>query len=97
MDKKAKKRTDVLRQKLLKLQQQLVGAKKQPDEPDDIVRLEKEIARSAKDLEKFDAKLSNQAFIANASPEVVDEVREKADAARELMNRMNEARKALRD
>ncbi|HOA13959.1 MAG TPA: valine--tRNA ligase [Myxococcota bacterium] len=63
----------------------------------EIARLEKEIARNGKDLEKFDAKLSNQAFIANASPEVVDEVREKADAARELMNRMNEARKALRD
>jgi ribosomal protein L29 len=44
VDKKAKKRIDVLQQKLQKLRQQLAGAKQQPDEPGDIVRLEKEIA-----------------------------------------------------
>jgi SMC interacting uncharacterized protein involved in chromosome segregation len=43
VDKKAKKRIDVLQQKLQKLRQQLAGAKQQPDEPGDIVRLEKEI------------------------------------------------------
>jgi hypothetical protein len=53
MDKKAKKKTDVLRQRLLKLQQQLSGAKQQPDEPGDIVRLEKEIAAVQAELEKL--------------------------------------------
>jgi hypothetical protein len=33
VDKKAKKRIDVLHQKLQKLRQQLAGAKQQPDEP----------------------------------------------------------------
>jgi hypothetical protein len=53
MDKKAKKKSDVLRQRLLKLQQQLAGAKKQPDDPDDVVRLEKEIASVQAELEKL--------------------------------------------
>jgi hypothetical protein len=53
MDKKAKKRTEVLRQKLQKLQQQLAGAKQQPDEPDDIVRLEKEVAATQAELSKL--------------------------------------------
>ena len=53
MDKKAQKKIEVLRQRLLKLQQQLVGAKKQPDDPGDIVRLEKEIASVHAELEKL--------------------------------------------
>lgn len=53
MDKKAKKRVEVLRQKVLKLQQQLAGAKKQPDDPADIPRLEKEIAAAQAELEKL--------------------------------------------
>lgn len=53
MDKKAKKRVEVLRQKVLKLQQQLAGARKQPDDPSDIPRLEKEIAAAQIELEKL--------------------------------------------
>jgi hypothetical protein len=48
MDKKAKKRIDLLNQRLQKLRQQLAGARKQPDEPGDIRRLEQEIAELAK-------------------------------------------------
>ena len=51
MDKKAKKRIEVLQQKLQKLRQQLAGAKKQPDDPGDVVRLEKEIAEAEKELQ----------------------------------------------
>ncbi len=51
MDKKAKKRIDVLQQKLKKLRQQLAGAKQQPDEPGDITRLEKEIAAAETELQ----------------------------------------------
>jgi hypothetical protein len=53
MDKKAKKRVEVLRQKLQKLQQQLAGAKQQPDDPADIVRLEKEVAATQAELGKL--------------------------------------------
>ena len=53
MDKKAKKRIEVLRQKLTKLQQQLAGAKQQPDDPQDIVRVQKEIAAVESELSKL--------------------------------------------
>ncbi|MBX3411714.1 MAG: hypothetical protein KF708_03260 [Pirellulales bacterium] len=53
MDKKAKKRVEVLKQKLQKLRQQLAGARQQPDEPDDIRRLEQEIAQAEAELTKL--------------------------------------------
>lgn len=53
MDKKAKKRIEVLRQKLTKLQQQLAGAKQQPDDPQDIVRLQQEIAAVEAELTRL--------------------------------------------
>jgi hypothetical protein len=53
MDKKAKKKSEVLRQRLLKLQQQLAGAKQQPDDPGDITRLEKEIAAVQAEITKL--------------------------------------------
>jgi len=57
----------------------------------EVGRLQKEVDRARKDLEKFDAKLGNQAFVANASPDVVEEVREKAEATREVLIRLREA------
>ncbi len=53
MDKKQKKRTDVLQQRLQKLKLQLSGARKQPDDPAEIPRLEKEIASVEAELEKL--------------------------------------------
>jgi hypothetical protein len=53
MDKKAKKRIDLLQQKLQKLRQQLAGAKKQPDEPQEVKRLESEIAATEAELRKL--------------------------------------------
>lgn len=44
MDKKAKKRLEVIKQKLAQLQQQLAGAKQQMDDPADVKRIESEIA-----------------------------------------------------
>ena len=41
MDKKSKKRLEILRQKLDKSRKLLVDAKKQPDEPQEIENLEK--------------------------------------------------------
>jgi DNA-binding FrmR family transcriptional regulator len=53
MDKKVKKKQDVLRQRLQKLQQQLAGARKQLDDPDEVQRLERDIAAANADLEKL--------------------------------------------
>lgn len=53
MDKKAKKRIDLLNQKLQKLRQQLAGAKKQLDDPADVKRLEAEIAVAEAELREL--------------------------------------------
>jgi peptidoglycan hydrolase CwlO-like protein len=53
MDKKAKKRIDLLQPKLQKLRQQLAGAKKQLDEPEEVKRLESEIAAIEAELRKL--------------------------------------------
>ncbi len=53
MDKKVKKKQDVLRQRLQKLHQQLAGARKQMDDPDEVRRLEQEIATAEAELAKL--------------------------------------------
>jgi hypothetical protein len=50
MDKKDKKRIEVLQQKIAKLQQLLSAAKKQPDDPADVPRLEKDLAAAHAEL-----------------------------------------------
>ena len=53
MDKKAKKRIDLLQNKLQTLRQQLAGAKRQMDEPSDVARLEAEIAAAEKEVREL--------------------------------------------
>ena len=53
MDGKAKKRLEVIRQKLPQLKQQLAGAKKQMDEPDEVRKLEAELAAAKAEIEKL--------------------------------------------
>lgn len=53
MDKKDKKRLDLLNQKLQKLRQQAAGARKQMDEPDEVARLEREIKEVSAEVEKI--------------------------------------------
>ena len=53
MNKKTKRRLDVLHTKLQKLQQQLAGAKKQVDEPDEVARLERELESTRAQLEEL--------------------------------------------
>ena len=53
MDKKAKKKQEVLRQRLQKLQQQLAGARRQMDDPEEVRRLESDIATARSELEKL--------------------------------------------
>jgi cob(I)alamin adenosyltransferase len=55
MDKKAKKKLDVINQKLAKMRQQLAGARKQDDEPGEVKRLEEEIAALQAEAEKLKA------------------------------------------
>jgi hypothetical protein len=53
MDKKAKKRVEVIRLKLATLQQQLVGAKQQPDDPQEPARLQAEIAKLQDEMNRL--------------------------------------------
>lgn len=53
MDKKTKKRLDVLHQRMAKLRQQLAGAKKQLDDPEEVRRLEAELATAQDEAEKL--------------------------------------------
>lgn len=53
MDKKQKKRAEVVQQKIQKLQQLLSAAKKQPDDPAEIPRLESELAALHDELTKL--------------------------------------------
>ena len=55
MDKKAKKKIDVLHDRITKLRQQLAGAKKQLDDPAEVERLERDIAQVQAELEKIKA------------------------------------------
>ena len=53
MDGKAKKRIQVLRKRIEKLQLQLSGAKQQNDEPGEVERIEAEIADVLAEIEKL--------------------------------------------
>jgi hypothetical protein len=53
MDKKAKKRLEVLHQRLQQLRQKLAGARKQDDEPGEVKRLEAEIAAAEAEAKKL--------------------------------------------
>ena len=55
MDKKVKKRIDVLQPKLQKLRMQLAGAKQQLDDPDEVRRLEADIAAAEAELKTLKA------------------------------------------
>ena len=53
MDKKAKKRIDLLRKKLGDFEQRLAGAKKQLDDPDEVQELEAQIAAAQAEIDKL--------------------------------------------
>lgn len=53
MDKKAKKRIELLHKKIGELQPRLAGAKKQMDDPDEVRRLEAELAAAQAEIEKL--------------------------------------------
>ena len=45
------------------------------------IRLEKELAKADADIKRVDAKLANEKFVANAPDEIVEEEKEKREAA----------------
>jgi hypothetical protein len=53
MDKKAKKRIDLLHKKINDLQQRLAGARKQMDDPREVSQLEYELAAAQQEIEKL--------------------------------------------
>lgn len=53
MDKKTKKKIQTLNQRLQRLRQQLAGARKQADEPDELDALRREIAEAEAQLAKL--------------------------------------------
>ena len=53
MNKKVQKQIDVAKKKITNLQQQLAGAKAQPDDPADVPRIEKEIAALQAEITKL--------------------------------------------
>jgi valyl-tRNA synthetase len=59
-------------------------------------RLEKELARAEADIKRVDAKLSNEKFVANAPEEIVEEEKEKRDAAGARKARILEALELLK-
>jgi cob(I)alamin adenosyltransferase len=55
MDGRAKKRLEVIQQKLQRLRQRLAGAKRQNDEPGEVHKLEQEIATLERQLAQLRA------------------------------------------
>jgi len=53
MDKKAKKRIELLRKKISDLQPRLAGAKKQLDDPAEVRKLEADMAAAQQEIEKL--------------------------------------------
>ncbi len=58
-------------------------------------RLEKEIAKQDGEIERFEKKLGNEKFVANAPEAVVETEREKLEEARQARTRLDEARARL--
>jgi valyl-tRNA synthetase len=60
-------------------------------------RLDKEIAKADADIKRVDAKLGNEKFVANAPEEIVEEEKEKREAAVARREKIVEALKRLQD
>ncbi|EKS39852.1 valine--tRNA ligase [Afipia broomeae] len=60
------------------------------------VRLDKELAKATADIQRVDAKLGNEKFVANAPEEVIDEQREKREEAESRKTKILEALERLK-
>jgi valyl-tRNA synthetase len=61
------------------------------------VRLDKELAKAEADIKRVDAKLSNEKFVANAPEEIVEEEKEKREAAVARQAKILEALERLKN
>ena len=59
-------------------------------------RLDKEIVKAEADIKRVDAKLGNEKFVANAPEEIVEEEKEKREAAVERKAKLQEALERLK-
>jgi valyl-tRNA synthetase len=59
-------------------------------------RLDKEAAKADADIKRIDAKLANEKFVANAPEEIVEEEREKREAALARRAKILEAMERLK-
>jgi valyl-tRNA synthetase len=59
-------------------------------------RLDKELAKADADIKRVDAKLANEKFVANAPEEVVEEEKEKREAASARKAKILEALERLK-
>jgi valyl-tRNA synthetase len=60
-------------------------------------RLDKELAKAEADIKRVDAKLGNEKFVANAPEEIVEEEKEKRDAAVARKTKIAEALERLKN
>ena len=60
-------------------------------------RLDKELARAEADIKRVDAKLANEKFVANAPEEIVEEEKEKREAAVARKEKILEALERLKN
>jgi valyl-tRNA synthetase len=60
-------------------------------------RLDKELAKAEADIKRVDAKLGNEKFVANAPEEIVEEEKEKRDAAVTRKTKILEALQRLKN
>jgi valyl-tRNA synthetase len=60
-------------------------------------RLDKELAKAEADIKRVDAKLANEKFVANAPEEIVEEEKEKRDAAVARKSKILEALERLKN
>jgi valyl-tRNA synthetase len=61
------------------------------------LRLEKELAKAEADIKRVDAKLANEKFVANAPDEIVEEEKEKREAAVARKAKLIEALERLKN
>ena len=63
----------------------------------EMARLEKENGKLAAEMEKIDKKLSNEKFVANAKPEVVEADRARFNELQEAQGKIAVAQQRLKD
>jgi valyl-tRNA synthetase len=75
----------------------LVSLKGQIEPAKEAERIERELKRTAKDIEVMDKRLANQSFVANAPPEVVSEARALLESLKQQQTRLEAGRELVKE